>query len=151
MVTFFHVSAIDHAIGQVLQPGSWGKATQKAAEFQAAAELPIIENETALNWEYELEKARSLVKPAAPSRLHCVFACNTLAHARAFRDSYYPAASIFEVDAADDAGIYVGDFGLTTAQIADEFWAKKYWSDAPSGSGIQEVLIGGPVTIVRKL
>jgi hypothetical protein len=80
-----------------------------------------------------------------------------LLHAVAFRDKYRgPRASIFEVDAADDIGIYIGDFDLISTLITGtafvDTWSSraiKYWSDPPNG--IQEVIIGGPVTIVKKL
>jgi hypothetical protein len=55
MATFFHVSEVDHAVGQVLQPGSWGKMTR---QFGNGWQLSVEDAKT-LAWESNLETARS--------------------------------------------------------------------------------------------
>ena len=74
------------------------------------------EDAKTLAWESNLETARRILKPDAPSRLGCIFGCASLVHALAFRDKYRAGAPIFEVAAADDVANYVGDFDLISSQ-----------------------------------
>ena len=114
MATFFHVSTVYHSAGQVLQPGSWGNS---ARQFGAGPMLlSKVEDAKTLAWESNLETARRILKPDAPSRLGCIFGCASLVHALAFRDKYRAGAPIFEVAAADDVANYVGDFDLISSQ-----------------------------------
>jgi hypothetical protein len=95
MATSFHVGKPGLAPGTVLHPGNWGKRTR---EFSPAGK--VLTNATDaqnLMWELALETARLLSAPNSPSRLDCVFTCETLADAQAFRDQFRKGDAVYEV------------------------------------------------------
>jgi hypothetical protein len=154
MATSFHVGKPGLAPGTVLHPGNWGKRTR---EFSPAGK--VLTNATDaqnLMWELALETARLLSAPNSPSRLDCVFTCETLADAQAFRDQFRKGDAVYEVQYDDGTPTHPGNFQAitysnSTAPFVDHksSLAISYWRDPPTG--IKEVLVGGPVTVVRQL
>lgn len=62
--------------------------------------------------DWGLEFYRRAMRPDAPSRYECIFACESLASAIAFRSQYRnPNSPIYEVD-ADENSIHKGDMAL---------------------------------------
>src|SRR5262249_8412689 len=72
----YHVSAAQLSAGQVLQPGAWGRTTRQFRKNGRA--LTDVGDAKILAWESCLETARRMLAPKAPSRLDCVFTCETL-------------------------------------------------------------------------
>jgi hypothetical protein len=151
MATYFHVSTAHLGAAQVLQPGNWGNQTHYFIDGRSPG---TVEDALILTWEVALEATRLLANSTAPSRLSCVFACARIEDAIAFRDGYRPGAAIYEVETSDATPVHVGDFSLISAgrdgPMIDVyvFGSASYWKDPPVG--LPEVLIGGPVTVIRK-
>jgi hypothetical protein len=155
MTKFYHVSPVDHPIGMVIQPGNYGSLYSRYVQKgNICPQTPQQFFE--LTWESVLETARLLAAPQLPSRLNCVFACTTLESAVAFRDRFRSGAFVFEIEASDDAPVHRGDISSISNTLAGEalivIWSRtaaKYWTDA--SPKVTEVIIGGPVSIVRKI
>jgi hypothetical protein len=56
-----------------------------------------------------IETARQLSAPDSPSRLECVFTCETIADAIAFRDRFRKDSAVYEVECDDGASRHVGN------------------------------------------
>jgi hypothetical protein len=70
MPIYYHVSTVPHPPGFVIPHGRFGSLfTNRPA---------TVEDGFVMTWEAVLETARRLVAPTAPSRLNCLFACDTL-------------------------------------------------------------------------
>ncbi|MEE7451546.1 hypothetical protein MRF4_29335 [Methylobacterium radiotolerans] len=147
----FHVSREDYETGSWINPGRYGSAslypTAQAPDIKAGQVGAIL-------WEATLETARLAIAPTAVSRLHCVFAAETIELAQDFRNRFRPGASIYAAVPWHDARLFRGDFGLVTnIDPAAPFLAYmpaaaiRYWSEAP-GADV-EVLVGGPMTVLE--
>jgi hypothetical protein len=154
MATFYHVGASGLVPGTVLQPGNWGKTTRQFGP--AGRALTNFGDANILMWELALETARLLSAPSSPSRLDCVFTCETLADATAFRDRFRKGSGVYEVRCDDNTPTYLGNFEAitysnSTAPFVDHksSLAISYWRDQPKG--IKEILVGGPVTVVGQV
>lgn len=154
MPALFHVSPTDHQIGTILQPGNFGKLVRIARVRQTAV---AVDKMSIIAWESALEVARRSLVPNAPSRLDCLFAAPTQNEAEQFRQRFKQGAHIFEIGVDDNTPTYVADFESITSlptgkTFVDSYIeaAMAYWIQANVGS-LREVLIGGPITIVRKL
>lgn len=106
-------------------------------------------------WEVALEAARRAYGSAGPSRLDCVFCCEDVASAKAFRDRFSQGSQIYEVEVDDATLTHVGNYDAIT-DMADgptvetvQTSAASYWQDEPTG--IREILVGGAVKVVAKL
>lgn len=148
----YHVSTSTFEAGTILKPGRWGEVVRQFGKHGRA--LVDVGDAQNLAWEAVLEAARRASAPDAPSRLSCVFTCETLAAAEAFRNAFRSGATMYEVEKVDSASpTYVADYdsitGANDRPIVD-FWvecALKYWTAKPTG--IAEVLVGGEVKIIR--
>jgi hypothetical protein len=152
MPNFFHVSPNVLSPGQVLQPGQFGQ-TSRRVNSRGGIPLQGIDAMNLL-WEIALETARQLLAPEAPSRLHCVFTTLTVPDAIAFRERFRPGSHIYEVLCPDEIPRHSGNYSAITdppdeTHVLDFMpdFAINYWREA--SEGITEVLIGGPVTVVR--
>lgn len=162
MAAYFHVSPKTWSVGEVIEPGHYGRTTLNTSDGQinptpdkdGSPGVPvgiafILMRETAV------EAARRAGHPGAPSRLNCVFVTTTIEDARAFRDRFRPGAHLFEVNVIDDCPRHSGNFEAITrptrgAPYVPTFaeMAVSYWRDQPTGPGLVEILIGGPVTVI---
>src|SRR5690349_12766934 len=151
MPNFFHVADPGLRVGEIIQPGKWGRET---LAFAQRGRRGIQQDSDAINliWEAALEAARIVRFPEATSRLDCVFACFREEDARAFRDRFRPDHKIYGVELINPATpVTIGDYGAITdaepgpyvemaAQIAATYWnALK--------PRFPEALIGGPVRV----
>jgi hypothetical protein len=161
MAKYFHVSPNSWSAGAVIEPGHFGKTSLSLADGHITTtpdihNAPGIAPTTAfmLMREAAVEAARLAGYPNAPSRLRCVFVTATIEDARAFRDRFRPGAQIYELDVSEELPRHFGNFEAITratkgapyvASFAE--MALSYWNDAPTGAGLMEVLVGGPVTV----
>jgi len=151
MPDFFHVASPGLRVGEIIQPGKWGRET---LAFAARGRRGIQNDSDAINliWEAALEGARVVRSPEAISRLDCVFACFREEDARAFRDRFRPAHKIYRVELIDpETPVTIGDYGAITdaepgpyvemaAQIAATYWNA-------TQPRFPEALIGGAVRV----
>ena len=149
--TLFHVSPPGYSIGDHITHGRYGLA---ARQFHAGFTAIGGPNLGALMWEVALETARQAVAPEAVSRLDCLFACEALDHARAFRDQFRPASVVYEIEPWPDAKLFRGNYDFISANVSDGSFvdvmppvAIRYWTELPGGQ--VEVLIGGPADVCR--
>jgi hypothetical protein len=150
MPTFFHVSLMPLIAGQVLGPGQWGHTSRRFSK--GGQPLSDVRDAFILIWETTLEAVRREVKPDAPSRLECVFACETVQEATAFRDHFRQGAQIYRVEVIGSPDTHRGDYDLITGSGTAPFIdhiaerARRYWTD--QAIGMPELLIGGSVTVL---
>lgn len=151
----FHVSAFQHVIGSIIQPGRFGAQLRV---FRPGGPFPQDPHFTELLIEIGLESARKSVAPHAPSRLDCVFACETLEDAERFRTAYRGGiGAIYGVrPEPEDAPTFRGNFSLISSHAGSQpyvdyvsEWAIDYWPADPAQ--MVEVLIGGPVYVETEL
>jgi uncharacterized protein DUF2441 len=150
----YHVSKAQLSVGQVLQPGEWGRTTRQFRKGGRA--LTEIGDAVILAWESSLETARRVLVPNAPSRFDCVFTCQAMQGAVAFRRRFRPQANIYEVETVSTTSpTFTGDYDLITdtghAPFVDT-WVEKailYWTSKPQG--IAEVLIKGEVRVLGRV
>jgi hypothetical protein len=152
MATLYHVGKAGLAKGTTLHPGNWGKSTREFGPSGRA--VGDMKDANILMWEIALETARLLSAPSSPSRLDCVFACETMDDAIAFRDRFSSGSVVYEVECDDSTPTHLGNFEAitytsSTAPLVDHksSLAISYWRDQPTG--IKEILIGGPVTVLK--
>jgi hypothetical protein len=154
MTEYFHVAPSDLPLGELL-PGHFGRLIR--AFSKEGRSLADLGDAKVLTWESCLELARRLKAPHAPSRLNCTFACFSEKDATTFRDRFRQGWAIFQVATIDEPAIHLGNYDLITVGTADPFvdyWvdrAIRYWQEAPRDGAMVEVLIGGPVTVLRRL
>ncbi|HEV2897368.1 MAG TPA: hypothetical protein VGX71_05905 [Pseudaminobacter sp.] len=111
-MALFHVSDQELSPEDVLTPGRWG---QLIRNFGPGGPLP--NQLQVLLWEMAIEAARIAIDPRLPSRLNCIFLCETLEHATTFRDQYRPNNRIFEVAPVGEvAALHRGDFYLISTE-----------------------------------
>ncbi len=140
----------------MLEPGNWGDTTRGVGRV-GGADFHAGNNAVIILWEVALETARVLAAPESPSRLGCTFAMQTRVAAQTFRDRFRPGQRIYEVSCEDDVPVHLGNYDAITNPVHHgEPWldympdeAISYWSD--HHTGLTEVLIGGPVTVVREV
>jgi hypothetical protein len=107
---------------------------------------------------FESERNRSA--PFAPSRLECVFVCPTLEAGRHFTSVQGRTVDVlYEVVPVDDScPLFIADWSLwnPNENVGVPFKvmsaiqkAKDYWTGAVSAN--HELLVGGPVRVVRKI
>ncbi|WP_313616466.1 hypothetical protein [Agrobacterium sp.] len=133
---YYHVNYADFAIGEIIQPGGWGRQIR---QFRPGGPMPTPETLAVLLWEVAMESARVIVDPKLCSRLHCTFVWETIELAVSFRNQTRPNAHIFELEATSDNPTYRGDFSLITHNNPTQAYAdymsetcKKYWTTPAS-------------------
>lgn len=149
MTEFLHVAPAGLQRGHVVQPGWWGRCSrqwQKGGQTFTNHQDAYI-----LVWEVALETARRTLRPNAPSRLNCVFACCSQSEAVIFRDRFRPNNQVNSIEVGSNVSQFVADYDVITNSIDGPFvdtfvdQALHYWTKPPAG--MREVLIGGPVTV----
>ena len=106
-------------------------------------------------WELSLEASRRGYDPSLPSRLDCVFACESLQDALTFRDKHRTSGHVYPVEVANSGTrVFRGDYNLIShgpkwGGYTDYLPvnALRYWSEPPSG--MVELLIAGAVRISK--
>lgn len=152
---YFHVSGIDHLPGDIIEPGQWGRTVR---QFRPGGPMPSPNFIASVLWEVALETSRIATDPELPSRLDCVFVCDTLEMAVAFRDRYRSGANIFEVAPLEGSAArqYRGDFSLISSgshrrayadYMAED--AAKYWT--AQTEHMPEVLYAGPLRVIGRV
>lgn len=147
MKTFFHISKSELRAGLELAPGKWGSEINRMPFLQIAQsvikELIFEEERNALM------DGDNLIRV---SRLQCIFACPTLNDARDFRNKTFVGGKIYEIQVEDTVPVFEADSEFienchTVEQVRDN--ASKYWRGESTPSPVKEVLIGGPIKVVR--
>jgi hypothetical protein len=151
MPDFFHVAPPGLRVGEIVQPGHWGRET---LAFAARGRRGIQHDSDAINliWEAALEAGRLVRFPEAVSRLDCVFACFREEVARAFRDRFRSDHKLYRVELVDpDTPVTIGDYGAITeaepgpyVEMAARI-AASYWN--ATQPRFPEALIGGAVKV----
>lgn len=149
---FYHVTQAQLTAGQILQPGEWGRRTREFRKNGRA--LSDVNDGKILAWESCLETARRVLAPDSPSRLDCVFTCETLVGAASFRARFRASGgTVYEVEpASNTAPTFTADYDLITdtgdAPFVDTWVDRsiRYWT---TPKGIAEVLVGGDVRVIR--
>jgi hypothetical protein len=154
MEKYFHVSSRHVLIGDLIQPGQFGRSIENVN-----CEI-FHRNETrsALTFFYEclLEKSRLERFPDKPSRLECVFLWTSLHDAIWFRDTLKRGKPIYEVaPVASGNPTHFADIDRTSllkdpdmkgARLAMAR-ADEYWSHQPDTNARIEVLMPHPVRV----
>lgn len=105
--------------------------------------------------DWGLEFYRRAMRPSTPSRYECIFACETLAGAVAFRSQYRsPNSPIYEVEADEDL-IHRGDMALlnnTNCCLVYTYQIEHYWAGTTFlQQPFWEILIPLPATIGNRV
>lgn len=140
-MTLFHASANDYPVGQMIRAGGFGRMIR---EFKCDTNMH--------NFETAAEFVRQENFPHLPSRLACVFCCPTLEEMQVFQQRFPGRPNIYEVaPASSDAAVFSQTwaifFGTNMAAAVNAAW--RYWSFPRDGE--REVIVGGPVTVLRRL
>lgn len=114
-----------------------------------------IAGEISYSIDWGLEFYRRAMRPAAPSRYECIFACESLEGAIAFRSQYRsPTCPIYEVE-ADEGLIHRGDMSLlanTNPCLVYTYQIEHYWAGTTfSPQPFWEILIPIPATIGNRV
>ena len=145
-----HVTSDLYQRGEVIEPGRWGRTVKSMWPHNV-----YMPRDTARQVlvETALETSRICLAPHAPSRLHCVYAWESLVDAETFRDRHRIDGLIYAVEPVrPDIAVHRGDLdflwwrqiaGLPLEYISAD--SIRYWLDEPET--MVEVLIGGPVRI----
>ena len=154
MPNYFHVAPPGLRIGDVITPGTWGHQT-RAFRAGSSVSLQAGKNAIIMMWEVALEAARQACAPNSPSRADCVFATETLADAVSFRDRFKVGSAVYEISCRDGTPTHIGNYeAITDPPPTIPYFdlmpvrAYSYWRDQPTG--ITEILIGGPATVIAQ-
>jgi hypothetical protein len=125
MPIYYHVSMVTHLPGFVIPHGRFGSLFSNRPA--------TVEDGFVMTWEAVLETARRLVAPTAPSRLNCLFACETLSAAKTFQSNYRKDGTILKVEVGIEVPTFAGNFDLISYKQGGTFierWARnaiRYW------------------------
>lgn len=154
MRKLYHVSSAKWAIGESITPGNWGTRIRQFGKGHGYRGYGSIGDAVNMVWEVALKAARRACG-AIPSRLDCVFCCEDVASARAFRNRFAQGSQIYEVEVDEATVTHAGNYDALTG-MADgptveiiQASAGSYWQDDPKG--IKEILVGGAVKIVASI
>lgn len=150
MRKLYHVSGAKWAIGDIIAPGNWGARIRQFGKGQGYRGYGSIGDAGNMVWEVALEAARRAC--GATPRLDCVFCCEDVASAKAFRDRFAQGSQIYEVEIEATTLTHDGNYDALT-DMADgptvetiQASAASYWRDEPKG--IKEILVGGALKIL---
>jgi hypothetical protein len=155
MSKLYHVSSNQWQPGDKIEPGNWGNRTRQFGRGPGYRGYATIGDAAVMVWEVALEAARRATGSDAPSRLDCVFCCEDIASAKAFRDRFASGSHIFEVEVDDSIATHVGNYEALTDMVdgptIDTIQASSlsYWKDEPKG--IREIVVGGSVKVLAKV
>lgn len=148
----YRVSINQHAVGDLIAPGWFGNHYRS---FRPGSAYPAEPNFTSLMIEIALESARKSVMPSAPSRMDCIFTCETLQDATTFRASHRGGQGfIYGVEPAHPStATFRGNFTAISTPVGPTPYvdylsdrARDYWTTNPQQ--MVEVLVGGPVKVL---
>lgn len=135
MSTFYHSSDIKYEVGQIIQPGNWGRKIKE-----------IGTRHPSWNREITLEAVRINYFPTKPSRLESTFCCNNLETIKAYHHKNNPDGIIYLVDFVDQRLPYhIGDFNAVEplpgrpenmVQIANLYWTNGLHTQVDGWPGI---------------
>jgi hypothetical protein len=154
MKKLYHVSSNQWGVGDKIEPGNWGARTREFGIGPGHRGYGSISDAAIIVWEVALEAARRTAG-ATPSRLDCVFCCEDMMSAKAFRDRFAQDAQVYEVEVDDETKTHSGNYDALTDMIDGptietiQAAALSYWQEEPVG--IKEILVGGIVKVVAKI
>jgi hypothetical protein len=160
---YYHLSAVLHPIGAVLQPGNWGRKLDCSRYRNPSGHQLTIEgfNEPwRLASEMTLEAIRAAEFNDRPSRLSCVFVMDGLKAVDVCRTYLGANPYLYEVELQNPiAKTFVADFSLLNGanrfSIGVDFLpnnrniARKYW--AGDSCAVAEILTESPIVIRKQL
>jgi hypothetical protein len=154
VVYYYHVAPKGLPVGYIVQPGSWGGVTR---QFRNSISSPRnFGDMNIVAWESVLETARRAINATLPSRLNCVFACETEADAIAFRDEFRAGSFVYQIEVAESRPVHRGNYDIISRSTAGQPFidtyvdgAMAYWQKTPIGP--VECLIDGPARIVKQV
>lgn len=151
---YFHVSEKSWEIGEVIEPGNFGRRIVHVTQPSHIVNQPGTEVGPfvrTMMWEAALEASRMAYAPSAPSRSAVVFLSESLELARRFRDRFKQGHSIFSViPITDIAPSHKGDFSVFE-DVPEPFFnviaarSRQYWVNQTPA--IPEILWAGPVAV----
>lgn len=150
--TYFHCLPALLAPGSIIEPGNWGRMVRAYRLNPQQGISPIAFRETIF------EAVRKRVAPTKPSRMACVFACRSEEDIRAFMANDRPFDVVYEIETVGEPALHIGPHDLPLLQVPPgeqyfdsfESRAETYWTATPPPQR-SEVLIGGPVRVLRRL
>jgi hypothetical protein len=120
-MTLYHCSRDVLQVGDVIEPGNWGKVILQHGRSHNSWFREVI-----------LEAIRLQVYPHKPSRLYSTFSCETLESIKFYKDRHMPNGNIYQVNLVDaDCAFHRGDFNAVEPmqsypanmiQIAKLYW-----------------------------
>lgn len=150
MLSYFHCMGALLSPGSIIEPGNWGRMVRSYRPKDGNAEAAFRE--------MILEAERRVVAPMKPSRLDAVFTCPSDTELWAFMQSSGRTREVaYEVVPVDDAApLHQADHNLPLFAAGVPYFdsfaarARAYWTARPPAQNV-EVLIGGPVRVLRRL
>lgn len=143
---YFHVAPTILGMGSIIMPGNWGRVI-RLYNWEGSSLITTYR-------ELALEQARMMIAPKAPSRLGCVYACETIEGALKYRATNALTSLIYRVQKVDAASpvfrtswALIGSSpveGASPLPVLGEN-IQRYWIGNPDND--VEVLIGGPVRV----
>jgi hypothetical protein len=159
VVAIIHFNRLTLAAGDVIQSGSFGRLLRELHQGVFVNGRIFVMGMLAR--EYLWEVVRRDLKPSAPSRLNCVFACPTEEDARLYLVENNPGNHLrgYEVEPLETtSATHVAALSHCTmsagSSFIDQMEAKGrlYWDGAPGDPKKgQEILFSCPVRVVRPL
>lgn len=141
---YFHCAPIRLGAGSIIEPGNWGRIKR---QFE---QLPTTNYR-----EIALEFGRLALNPEAPSRLDCVFCCESRDDAEQYVAAHSTWSVIHEVEPLDRATPvfrtswdYIGNINPNVPTPFDQIERdiRSYWAGDPQQN--VEVLIGGAMRVL---
>ncbi len=150
-MSLFHCAPIKLGVGSIIEPGNWGRLHTFHDWSPESVERGF--------GELALEYARQKFQPNAPSRLNCVFCLEDEIAARNYVEQHAKQSVLHQVIPVEEDGQSPAQFRTKYSLIwalqreamsplkALELNIQRYWQGNPDTD--VEVLIGGPVRVVR--
>ena len=150
MPTLFHFARELRTLGSIIEPGNFGRIIRQQGQAHALFRREMI-----------YEAVRQGCFPHRPSRLECLFCFPTLEEAalcRAHINGY--ADSVLHEVKTEETDLFVADMNNGIQHYALEHFnfntIAYYWngwarSPDPEAAILREVLLRGPVQIVRRI
>lgn len=145
--TYFHCAPLRLGAGSLIEAGNWGR-------IKRGFDTNLVFSYREAAFEY----GRQVFAPDAPSRLNCVFCCETEEAARQYMATNAVASVVHQVQLVEEASPvfrtswnWIGPVNphpdITLQSLERDI--QRYWQGNPDRD--VEVLIGGTVRVVRAL
>ncbi|WP_079212934.1 hypothetical protein [Brucella pituitosa] len=150
----FHCAPIKLGAGSIIEPGNWGRLFDLHDWNDAGS----VQRDFA---ELAMEYGRKTIRPEAPSRFNCVFCLEDEALARNYAQQFARQSVLHQVEPVEVDGQLPAQFRTMYSLIwalerealsplkALELNIQRYWQGNPDRD--VEVLVGGPVRVVRAI